>query len=127
MDIGLPLKKKGNTVGKLDGKIIIITGGAKGQGAAEVRLATKLGAQVIVTDILDDEGQSLADETGNTYVNLDVTSPEQWSNVAQKTIKKFGRIDGLVNNAGIDQQDHEGVIDCSPCLLYTSPSPRDRG
>ena len=86
MDIGLPLKKKGNTVGKLDGKIIIITGGAKGQGAAEVRLATKLGAQVIVTDILDDEGQSLADETGNTYVNLDVTSAEQWSDVAQMTI-----------------------------------------
>ena len=110
-------KEREYTVGKLDGKIIIITGGAKGQGAAEVRLATKLGAQVIVTDILDDEGQSLADETGNTYVNLDVTSPEQWSNVAQKTIKKFGRIDGLVNNAGIDQQDHEGVIDCSPELF----------
>ena len=65
-------------MGKLDGKTIIITGGAKGQGAAEVKLATALGAQVVVTDILEEEGKKIADETGNVYLNLDVTSPEQW-------------------------------------------------
>ena len=52
-------------MGKLDGKTIIITGGGKGQGAAEVRLATSLGANVVVTDVLDDEGNRIAEETGN--------------------------------------------------------------
>ncbi len=97
-------------MGKLDGKTIIITGGAKGQGAAEVKLATALGAQVVVTDILEEEGKKIAEETGNVYLNLDVTSPEQWSDVAEFTISEFGRIDGLINNAGIDQKDHGGVV-----------------
>ena len=97
-------------MGKLDGKTIIITGGAKGQGAAEVKLATALGAQVVVTDILEEEGKEIAEETGNLYLNLDVTSPEQWSYVAEFTVSEFGRIDGLINNAGIDQKDHGGVV-----------------
>ena len=97
-------------MGKLDGKTIIITGGAKGQGAAEVKLATALGAQVVVTDILEKEGKKIADETGNVYLNLDVTSPEQWSDVAEFTLNEFGRIDGLINNAGIDQRNHGGVV-----------------
>tara|TARA_E500000331_G_scaffold333831_1_gene358394 strand:+ start:2469 stop:3203 length:735 start_codon:yes stop_codon:yes gene_type:complete len=97
-------------MGKLDGKTIIITGGAKGQGAAEVKLATALGAQVVVTDILEEEGKEIAEETGNVYLNLDVTSPEQWSYVAEFTVSEFGRIDGLINNAGIDQKDHGGVV-----------------
>ena len=97
-------------MGKLDGKTIIITGGAKGQGAAEVKLATALGAQVVVTDILEEEGKKVADETGNVYLNLDVTSPELWSDVAEFTLDEFGRIDGLINNAGIDQKDHGGVV-----------------
>ena len=97
-------------MGKLDGKTIIITGGAKGQGAAEVKLATSLGAQVVVTDILEEEGKEIAEETGNVYLNLDVTSPEQWSYVAEFTVSEFGRIDGLINNAGIDQKDHGGVV-----------------
>ena len=88
-------------MGKLDGKTIIITGGAKGQGAAEVKLATALGAQVVVTDILEEEGRKIAEETGNVYLNLDVTSPEQWSDVAEFTVSEYGRIDGLINNIGI--------------------------
>ncbi len=77
-------------MGKLDGKTIIITGGAKGQGAAEVRLATNLGAKVVVTDVLDDEGIQLAEETGNVYRSLDVTSPEQWSDVVNSVVSEFG-------------------------------------
>ena len=98
-------------MGKLDGKTIIITGGAKGQGAAEVRLATNLGAKGVVTDVLDDEGIQLAEETGNVYRSLDVTSPEQWSDVVNSVVSEFGRIDGLVNNAGIF--DHGGILDGS--------------
>ena len=98
-------------MGKLDGKTVIITGGAKGQGAAEVKLATALGAKVVVTDILEDEGKEIAEETGNVYLNLDVTSPEQWSDVAEFTVNEYGRIDGLINNAGIDQKNHGGVVE----------------
>ena len=98
-------------MGKLDGKTIIITGGGKGQGAAEVRLATNLGAKVVVTDVLDDEGNQIAEETGNVYRSLDVTSPEQWAEVVSSTVSDFGRIDGLVNNAGIF--GHGGVLDSS--------------
>tara|TARA_B110000014_G_C20030503_1_gene535105 strand:- start:239 stop:973 length:735 start_codon:yes stop_codon:yes gene_type:complete len=98
-------------MGKLDGKTVIITGGAKGQGAAEVKLATALGAKVVVTDILEDAGKEIAEETGNVYLNLDVTSPEQWSDVAEFTVNEYGRIDGLINNAGIDQKNHGGVVE----------------
>ena len=104
-------------MGKLDGKTIIITGGAKGQGAAEVRLATSLGAKVVVTDILGDAGKQIAEETGNSYLNLDVTSPEQCAEVVKFTISEFGRVDGLINNAGIDQKNHGGVTD-TPIDLY---------
>ena len=108
-------------MGKLDGKTIIITGGAKGQGAAEVKLATALGAQVVVTDILEEEGRKIAEETGNVYLNLDVTSPEQWSDVAEFTVSEFGRIDGLINNAGgmvrrvpyaeVTNKDYDEIMD----------------
>lgn len=96
-------------MGNLDGKTIIITGGGKGQGAAEVKLATNLGAKVVVTDVLDDEGNQIAEETGNIYHSLDVTDPEQWSDVVNSTVSDFGRIDGLVNNAGIF--GHGGILD----------------
>ena len=110
---------RGVKMGKLDGKTIIITGGAKGQGAAEVKLAPALGAQVVVTDILEEEGKKIAEETGNVYLNLDVTSPEQWSDVAEFTVSEFGRIDGLINNAGIDQRDHGGVVATSVDVFRT--------
>lgn len=108
---------KGAKMGKLDGKSIIITGGAKGQGAAEVRLATDLGAKVMVTDILDEEGVKIAEETGNIYMSLDVTSPEQWADVVAATVEEFGGVDGLINNAGIDQKNHGGVVE-TPVDLY---------
>jgi 3alpha(or 20beta)-hydroxysteroid dehydrogenase len=98
-------------MGNLNGKVIIITGGSKGQGASEVKMATELGAKVVITDVLDDQGKLLAEETGNTYKRLDVTSAEQWENVIGSTVEEFGKIDGLVNNAGIFA--HGGVLDGS--------------
>jgi len=86
-------------MGTLDGKVIIITGASRGQGEAEAVLAAQAGAKVVVTDIID--GQHVAKEVGGLFISHDVTSSEQWANVVQKTLDAYGRIDGLVNNAGI--------------------------
>ncbi len=86
-------------MGSLDGKIIIITGGARGQGAAEARLAAAAGAQVVVTDVID--GRPVADEIGGRYLRHDVTSAAQWTAAVDATLAEYGRVDGLVNNAGI--------------------------
>ena len=87
--------------GKLDGKVILITGGARGQGAAEGRLALAEGATVVLADVLDEEGERTAGELGADYAHLDVTSEADWSAVVDDVVARHGRIDGLVNNAGI--------------------------
>ena len=85
----------------LDGKVVLITGAAKGMGAAEAKMAAERGATVILTDILDDELQMTADSLGASFSRLDVTLKEDWERVIGETIDQHGRIDGLVNNAGI--------------------------
>ena len=91
------------TVGRLDSKVALITGGARGQGAEEGRLFAAEGATVILTDVLDDEGQATADAIdGATYQHLDVTSESDWQAVVNKVMAEHGRLDVLVNNAGID-------------------------
>jgi len=94
---------------KLDGSVVIITGAARGQGAAEAELAAAEGAHVIVTDVLDDEGLEVAAKVGGTYMHLDVTAVASWNDVVAATVEAHGRIDGLVNNAGIFR--HGGVLD----------------
>jgi 3alpha(or 20beta)-hydroxysteroid dehydrogenase len=88
---------------QLDGRVVIVTGGARGQGAAEVRLLHERGAIVIAADVLDDPGKTLADELGErvTYAHLDVSDADSWADVVASTLAAHGRIDGLVNNAGI--------------------------
>ncbi|MBV7696635.1 SDR family NAD(P)-dependent oxidoreductase [Streptomyces sp. TRM70350] len=88
-------------MGKLDGRVVIITGAARGQGEQEARLFREEGAEVVVTDVLDDQGEALAKEIGARYVHLDVSREEQWSAAVTATKEAYGRIDGLVNNAGI--------------------------
>ncbi|NIB38951.1 glucose 1-dehydrogenase [Pseudomaricurvus alkylphenolicus] len=87
----------------LTGKVAIITGAARGQGAAEARLFSELGAKVVVADVLTDEGQQLAADIGDNAVfhPLDVTSTQQWQETVKFTLKTFGKLDVLVNNAGI--------------------------
>lgn len=87
----------------LEGKVAIITGGARGQGAAAVRLFVNLQARVVVTDVLGEEGRSLAAELEPAvrFVHHDVADEEKWDEVVETTLKAFGRIDALVNNAGI--------------------------
>ena len=93
-------------MGRLDGKVALISGGARGQGAAEARLFSQEGARVVFGDILDEEGikvEAEIQERGGaaTYIHLDVTSEEDWRNAVQITVDKHGKLDILVNNAGI--------------------------
>src|SRR4051812_33063151 len=89
-------------MGKLDGKVALVSGAARGMGAAEVRRLHADGASVVAGDILDDDGKALADSLGDRvrYVRLDVTSEEQWQAAVEQTEREVGKLDGLVNNAG---------------------------
>jgi 3alpha(or 20beta)-hydroxysteroid dehydrogenase len=88
-------------MGLLDGKIALITGGARGMGAAHVRLFLEEGARVVFGDVLDEEGKALAEETGATYVHHDVRSPAEWERAVATAVEVHGKLDVLVNNAGI--------------------------
>jgi 3alpha(or 20beta)-hydroxysteroid dehydrogenase len=83
--------------------VAVITGGARGQGAAEARLFAQEGARVLVTDVLDDLGEATAKELGDAgrYQHLDVTDPDGWTIAVDAALAAFNRIDILVNNAGI--------------------------
>ena len=88
---------------RLDGKVALITGGARGQGAAEARLFAAEGAKVLITDVLDDEGAALAADLGVAvrYRHHDVADATDWAAAVEEATTAFGRLDILVNNAGI--------------------------
>jgi 3alpha(or 20beta)-hydroxysteroid dehydrogenase len=90
-------------MGRVDGKVALISGGARGMGASHARLLVAEGAKVVVGDILDEEGKSLADELGEAarYVHLDVTQPDLWEAAVSEAVQEFGKLNVLVNNAGI--------------------------
>lgn len=93
---------------RLAGKVALISGGARGQGAVEARLFVREGARVVIADILDDEGQHLAEELNRgvedrraIYIHLDVTQGEQWIEAVAVAEQTFGGLHILINNAGI--------------------------
>src|ERR1700744_4395583 len=90
-------------MGRVDGKVAVISGGARGMGAAHARMLVGEGAKVVIGDILDDQGKALADEIGESarYVHLDVTQPEEWEAAVSPAVNDFGKLNVLVNNAGI--------------------------
>jgi 3alpha(or 20beta)-hydroxysteroid dehydrogenase len=90
-------------MGRLDGKVAIVTGAARGQGATEARLFASEGARVVLADVLDDEGEAVAAEIGDaaTYRHLDVTDEAQWGAAVARAEELFGPVGVLVNNAGI--------------------------
>jgi 3alpha(or 20beta)-hydroxysteroid dehydrogenase len=90
-------------VGRLDGKVALITGGAGGNGAATARAFVKEGARVAIADVASEPGEALASELGEGahYLGLDVTSEDDWSSGVSEVRDRFGRIDVLINNAGI--------------------------
>ena len=89
-------------MGRLDGRVVLITGGARGQGAAAARLFIAEGAKIVVGDVLDPEGERLVGELGgaSAYVHHDVTSEAGWK-AAVAAAERMGGLHGLVNNAGI--------------------------
>ncbi|MGD3107707.1 SDR family NAD(P)-dependent oxidoreductase [Streptomyces sp. YGL11-2] len=91
-------------MGRLDDRVIVITGGARGQGEQEARLFVAEGARVVIGDVLDAPGRALAGELGEgraRFVHLDVAREDDWAGAVEAAKGAFGKIDGLVNNAGI--------------------------
>ena len=88
-------------MGKLTGKVAIITGGARGMGEADAVALISEGAQVVIGDLLDEQGRAAAERIGATYKHLDVTSETDWSRVVEETVRELGRLDILINNAGV--------------------------
>ncbi len=91
---------------RLRGKVALITGAARGMGAAEARLFAREGAKVGLTDVLEDEGRLVETEIVEAdgegmFLRLDVTSAEEWGSVVDRVVDRFDRLDILVNNAGV--------------------------
>ncbi|PCH88268.1 MAG: cyclopentanol dehydrogenase, partial [Dehalococcoidia bacterium] len=94
---------------RLENKVALITGGSRGQGATEARLFAQEGAAVVIADILEDQGKQVEAEINESggralFTRLNVTSEEDWQRAIQETVDAFGRINVLINNAGIYQR-----------------------
>lgn len=89
---------------RLDGKVVLVSGGSRGQGAAEARLLLERGADgVVVGDVLAEEGRALTARLGDrcSFVDLDVTDGAAWTGAVAAAVERHGHLDALVNNAGI--------------------------
>ena len=103
-------------MGRLENKVALISGGAKGQGKAEAILFAKEGAKVVFGDILDEEGRKVEAEINemggdDKYIHLNVTSEDEWEAAVKETVNWYGRLDILVNNAGISLRHQDMDID----------------
>ena len=92
-----------SSTGKLEGRVVLITGAARGQGEAEARLFVAEGASVVLGDLLDVEGKAVAESLGEAavYAHHDVSDPSSWQDFVETAIQRYGRIDALINNAAI--------------------------
>ena len=115
-------------MGRLENKVALITGAARGQGAEEARLFAIEGAHVVLTDVLDDDGKQTAADIGAraTYHHHDVTSEADWTGVVDAVIAEHGQLDVLVNNAGVlaisplvmtTEADYRRVIDVNQAVV----------
>jgi 3alpha(or 20beta)-hydroxysteroid dehydrogenase len=91
-------------MGRLEGKVALISGSARGQGKVEAELFLKEGARVVITDIDAEQGAATAAELGKaaTFAPLDVTQYDQWTAAVDHAVSRFGKLDVLVNNAGLN-------------------------
>jgi len=129
--------------GRLAGRVALISGAARGQGAAEARLFVAEGAAVVLGDVLDAPGEAVAAEIGDraAYVHLDVTREDSWRAAVDVARARYGRLDVLVNNAGILRagpaetlplEDFEAVVrvnqvGCFLGMKAVIPAMRDAG
>jgi NAD(P)-dependent dehydrogenase (short-subunit alcohol dehydrogenase family) len=95
---------------RLENKVVLISGGARGMGAAEAKLFAGEGAKVVIGDVLEDEGRRTEAEVGESggeclFVRLDVTSESDWREAVAAAVARFGKLDVLVNNAGIHRTE----------------------
>jgi NAD(P)-dependent dehydrogenase (short-subunit alcohol dehydrogenase family) len=102
---------------RVDGKVALVTGGARGIGGETARQLAEAGAKVAITDLLVAEGQALAEEIGGDAIFLehDVTSEAEWERVVGETVQRLGGLDILVNNAGVWSR---GVIEETPVAEF---------
>lgn len=103
-------------MGSLDGKVVVVTGGARGQGAAEVTALARAGATVVATDVLDEDGLAMAkrlieDDLAVSYRHLDVRDVQAWSELVDVLRAEHGQVDALVNNAGVAGRDRLPNVD----------------
>ena len=118
-------------MGRLEGKVALVTGAARGQGAAEAEAFAAEGASVVLTDVLDDEGTAVAEAIGAAarYEHHDVTDEAAWQRAVALAVSEFGRLDILVNNAGISVPpapiidvpvaDYRKVLEVNLISMYT--------
>lgn len=97
-------------VDRLAGKVAIITGAARGQGEAEARRFAEEGASVVVTDVLEDQGQAVAEDLASRgydarFLPLDVTEAAEWAACVERVVDEHGGVDVLVNNAGVAREE----------------------
>ncbi|MDQ8706075.1 glucose 1-dehydrogenase [Streptomyces sp. LHD-70] len=116
--------------GRADGKVVVVTGGARGLGAAHARRLVAEGAKVVIGDVLVKEGEALADELGPQnalFMELDVTSEVSWNAAVTRTEEVCGKVTGLVNNAGLvhrcpieelAEADYRRVIDVNEIGVF---------
>jgi len=104
-------------MGVLEHRVALITGGARGQGAAEGQLFAEEGATVYVTDVLVEEGKQTAAAIGGTFLEHDVTDPDQWHAVVDRIVSDHGHLDVLVNNAGIIVDGDDAILEISDELF----------
>jgi 3alpha(or 20beta)-hydroxysteroid dehydrogenase len=116
-------------MGRLDGKVALITGAARGQGAEEARLFAAEGASVVLTDVRDDDGKQTAADIGEraAYHHHDVASEADWTGIVETIIADHGQLDVLINNAGIltitplvmtTEEDYRRVIDVNQVGVF---------
>ena len=97
-------------MGRLEGKVAVVTGGASGIGRASVRRFAEEGARVVVADVDEDSGRALADEVEGLFVRADVTSARDVEAMYDAAISRFGGLDVCFNNAGISPPDDDSVL-----------------
>ena len=141
-----PRKHRCRVAGRLDGKVALITGGARGQGAAEAELFAAEGASVVITDVRDEEGAATAASIDGAigsvhYLHQDVTDETRWGDIVADIVEAHGGLDVLINNAGIfvpkpmletTQEEYRRTIDINQVGTYlgmraAAPAMRDSG